>query len=145
MINPESHELYSTWRHMKQRCLSPTNNDYPRYGGRGITVCDRWLNSFDDFVADMGERPLGHTLDRKDTNGNYTPDNCIWSTRRTQLHTRRMTYDASCIEQQSPNCYRVRIQLNKRTHRRSFRTLALAQEYVSDCRYEREFHYQLGL
>jgi len=74
---------YYSWFNMKQRCFNPNRNNYYRYGGRGITVCERW-SSFDDFFADMGVRPQGLTLNRIDTNGNYTPDNCEWATVRHQ-------------------------------------------------------------
>jgi hypothetical protein len=65
---------------MIRRCVDPENKSYPRYGGRGVTVCDRWRNSFEAFIEDMGERPDGHQLDRKDPNGNYEPGNCRWTT-----------------------------------------------------------------
>lgn len=129
---------------MKQRCYNPNNDRFQSYGARGITVCERWLNSFTNFLADMGERPPGLTLDRKDTNGNYSPDNCVWSDDRTQLHNRRCMNEASCIQERDSK-YRVRIYLNSKRHHRTFETLAEAENYVADCRYEREFHFQLGL
>lgn len=70
---------YSTWEAMHNRCNNPKSNYYHRYGGRGIKICERW-NSFENFLADMGERPEGKTLDRKDPNGHYEPLNCKWST-----------------------------------------------------------------
>lgn len=77
---------YRSWAAMKRRCLNPKVRQYPRYGGRGILVCDRWLHSFENFYADMGCKPTSkHTLNRRDNNGNYTPDNCEWATYRDRI------------------------------------------------------------
>lgn len=79
---------YVTWSHMIQRCTNPKRPAYARYGGRGITVCDRWLK-FENFLADMGERPDGKTLDRFPNNkGNYEPGNCRWATVTEQNQNR---------------------------------------------------------
>lgn len=80
---------YDIWRSMKARCLRPSHKAYPQYGGRGISVCPQWLNNFDVFLADMGPRPDKLDLDRKDNNGNYTPDNCRWVTRTINNRNKR--------------------------------------------------------
>ena len=81
---------YKSWIAAKQRCTNPHNHNYKNYGGRGIKMCDKWLNSYDKFLNDMGERPSKeYTLDRIDVNGNYEPSNCKWSTHIEQSNNRR--------------------------------------------------------
>lgn len=72
---------------MRTRCLNPNEPKYPDYGGRGITVCDRWRESLEAFLEDMGERPAGRMIDRKDVNGNYEPGNCSWATAKSRPTT----------------------------------------------------------
>lgn len=139
-----SHPLFPLWLQMKQRCYNANHLAYHSYGGRGITVCERWLNSFANFLADMGDRPPGTTLDREDNNGDYSPDNCRWSDSREQAYNRSTTYDPSCIRPRGGK-WRVRITLNGKRHHRTFSTLEEAEDYVADCRFEREMHYRLGL
>jgi hypothetical protein len=80
---------YRTWQGMKKRCLNKSHFMYKDYGGRGIKICDRWLNSFENFLSDMGERPPDFTLDRIDVNGNYEPSNCRWADWFTQSRNKR--------------------------------------------------------
>ena len=76
---------WKAWQGMKQRCYNPRVKNFHRWGGRGITVCERWLHSYPNFLADMGRRPsAAHSLDRIDNDGNYEPSNCRWADRKTQ-------------------------------------------------------------
>lgn len=79
---------YVSWQGMRNRCENPSNADYENYGGRGIEVCDRWT-VFENFVADMGDRPARKSLDRIDNNGNYEPANCRWATASEQRRNQR--------------------------------------------------------
>lgn len=81
------------WSDMKRRCLNPTRRGYENYGGRGITICQRWLDSFSNFLNDMGARPTSnHQLDRKDNEGHYTPENCHWVPKAEQNYNKRNTW-----------------------------------------------------
>lgn len=80
--------MYKTWKELRGRCNNKNDADYKDYGGRGIVCCERW-NNFELFVSDMGDKPLGYSIDRIDVNGNYEPSNCRWADDQTQQNNKR--------------------------------------------------------
>ena len=89
---------YTSWLGMKDRCYRKTNKAFPGYGGRGITVCARWLNSFPNFLADMGRKPSpSHSIDRIENDKGYEPGNCRWATRKEQSNNQRVRKDSRSL------------------------------------------------
>lgn len=119
------HPLHHVWRAMISRCFCPTDSSYHKYGGRGISVCERWRESFVDFLSDMGERPSkGQSLDRfPNNNGNYEPGNVRWATQKEQCRNTRRTLKFTwrgALKSLSDICDSVGVSRNKiynRLHR----------------------------
>lgn len=86
----KSSPTYRTWDHVVQRCTNPESDNYKHYGGRGITICDRWL-VFENFLADMGDRPEGKSINRIRNNEGYEKNNCHWATQAEQMNNTRST------------------------------------------------------
>lgn len=129
---------YNTWGKIIQRCNNKKDTGYERYGGRGITVCSRWLN-FENFFADMGEKPEGLTIERIDNNKGYFPKNCYWATYTDQNRNKRIpknnkTGVVGVRWNKKIRKYYAQIDVNhKRYHLGSFATLeeaAIARQYA---------------
>ena len=88
---------YNTWIEAKARCFNPRHRKYESYGGRGISMCEEWQSDFLAFYRDLGSRPTGLSLDRKDNDGDYKPGNCRWATRKEQARTTRLSIKTDAI------------------------------------------------
>ena len=107
---------YRSWQSMKARCYNENHDAYPYYGERGVTICERWLHSFESFYEDMGDRPPGHTIDRIDNAGNYEPSNCRWASDTLQKNNRSGVYEIT-VEGVTMNASQAAIHygVNRRT------------------------------
>lgn len=141
---------YTSWLSMNRRCYSPNWHTYPYYGGRGISVDDKWRgeNGFENFLCDMGQRPKGKTLDRyPDKNGNYTKDNCRWATHREQSINRRnvVLFTVDGIEMCAQE-FAYKVNIPKSTLCRYLKTQTpeqIADKY-KDNRYTNTYHVNFG-
>jgi len=138
---------YATWTGLIKRCHNPTDKDYKRYGARGITVCESWRESFANFFSDMGERPTGLSIERRDNSSGYSLENCYWGTQRQQSRNRRnntmITLDGEtkCLAEWlelkgiSKSCYQWRVRNGWTTERAlTTPTAAVSGEWVSVAR-----------
>ena len=134
---------------MRARCNNPNASDYPKYGGRGITICDRW-DSFANFIEDLGERPDGLTLERRDVYGNYEPTNCYWATLSVQTENRRPYLRESRAPEpyirKRGNSFVLAITVAHKTYfyKRSL-DLELLREIRAACIFVRDFRISRGL
>lgn len=145
------HPLYMTWASMRYRCEDPDNPSYPRYGGRGITVCQSWSESFEAFALDMGLPPTPeHTLDRRNNNEGYSKDNCRWATRTEQCLNRGLfsnnTSGATGIVRLENGTFNARYDEEKQRYNLGrFPTLEQAVEYRNEFVYLFSFDKELAL
>lgn len=150
-LNATTHGMTKTaehhiWNAMKQRCANPRDTGFKYYGGRGITVCDRWLESFEAFYADMGPRPPGLTLERRDNSQGYSPENCYWATHTQQQRNRRPPREwaalpgAFKLTQEMVDAIRAEYSTGGISQREIAKRYELAQQTVSDIVTRRTWH-----
>lgn len=135
-MTKEQQQLYWIWGAMMQRCENPKSPQYKDYGGRGIKVCERWRKS-KNFLADMSPRPKGSLLDRKENNEGYSPENCVWTTRKQQNSNRR-----NCIYVIHEN---ERVTLKEKCRRLGVSYRPIAKRIQKGWSIEKTFRIPLGL
>jgi hypothetical protein len=118
---------YYIWCAIKNRCLDPGMPAFKHYGGRGIKICDRWKNSFENFLADMGPKPEGQTIDRINVNGDYEPSNCRWVVWSVQAFNKRNSENAGVYKNRNRYVARIKFK-RKQIHLGSFETIEQARE-----------------
>lgn len=136
---PTKHYLYPTWNAMRQRCSNENHPKYKDYGGRGIGVCEHWLD-FWNFVEDMGDRPEGFSLERRDNDGDYTPENCVWANSNSQRLNQRMRINNSTAYirvksdpyNRSPKRYGVSVSIDGKSYFFGWYTNIINAAYVAD-------------
>lgn len=136
--NQSTHPLYRTWQDMKRRCYNKNRPEYKNYGGRGIKVCKRWLENFWNFVNDMGEKPEGYSLERKNNDKGYYPSNCKWASRKDQNSNKREKYvntKHKNIYALSSGHYQVVLTKPKRKYLGTFPFIIKAKKYLQGVAY----------
>jgi hypothetical protein len=133
-------KMHMLWCAMISRCTNPNHKNYHNYGGRGVTVCDRWRESFESFYEDMGKAPEGKELERKDNDKGYEPGNCVWATRGEQLrntrHNHNITYQGKtqCLKDWARELGMTEAALSTRINREK---LSVEEAFTRPMRYKR--------
>lgn len=137
------HPLYKTYHSMKTRCFNANSKDFNDYGGKGVSVCDRWMakEGFENFCEDMGVRPENHTLDRIDVKGNYEPSNCRWASHHQQASNKRGSNKCVGVSfSKDRNNWKVEMSVNKKYY-----YIGRYEKYEDAVFARKEFEKQVGV